>query len=32
MNSFISTDNAWALWSILVGIAALSIYLEQTYA
>ncbi|MZQ96277.1 MAG: DUF819 family protein [Acidaminobacter sp.] len=32
MNSFISADNAWALWSILVGIAALSIYLEQTYA
>ncbi|MDK9712025.1 DUF819 domain-containing protein [Acidaminobacter sp.] len=32
MNSFISADNAWALWSILVGTAALSIYLEQTYA
>ena len=32
MNSFISADNAWALWSILVGIAALSIYLEQTYS
>ena len=31
MNSFISPDNSWALWSILIGIAALSIYLEQTY-
>lgn len=29
--SIISPDNSWALWSILVGIAALSIYLEQTY-
>ena len=27
----ISPENSWALWSILVGIAALSIYLEQTY-
>ncbi|SCZ80287.1 DUF819 family protein [Acidaminobacter hydrogenoformans] len=31
MNSFISADNSWALWSILVGIAALSIFLEQNY-
>lgn len=31
MGSFISPDNTWALWSILIGIAALSIYLEQTY-
>lgn len=31
MNSFISADNSWALWSILVGIAAMSIYLEQNY-
>jgi uncharacterized membrane protein len=31
MNSLISADNAWALWSILVGTAALSIYLEQNY-
>ena len=31
MNTFISADNTWALWSILIGIAAISIYLEQTY-
>ncbi len=31
MSSFISPDNTWALWTILVGIAAISIYLEQTY-
>lgn len=32
MNStLISPENTWALWAILVGIAALSIYLEQTY-
>lgn len=31
MNTLISADNTWALWSILVGIAAISIYLEQTY-
>ncbi|MEA5059848.1 MAG: DUF819 family protein [Candidatus Pelethousia sp.] len=31
MNTLISPDNAWALWTILIGIAALSIYLEQTY-
>ncbi len=29
--TIISPENSWALWSILVGIAALSIYLEQTY-
>lgn len=32
MSTFISPDNTWALWAILVGIAALSIYLEQTYS
>jgi uncharacterized membrane protein len=32
MNTLISADNAWALWSILIGIAALSIYLEQNYS
>lgn len=31
MATFISPDNTWALWSILVGIAAISIHLEQTY-
>lgn len=31
MNSLISPENSWALWSILIGIAALSIYLEQNY-
>ena len=31
MQSFISPENSWALWSILIGIAALSIWLEQTY-
>lgn len=31
MTTLISADNTWALWSILIGIAALSIYLEQTY-
>lgn len=30
--SLISAENTWALWAILIGIAALSIYLEQTYA
>lgn len=30
--SLISPDNTWALWSILIGIAALAIYLEQNYA
>lgn len=31
MNSFISSDNIWALWAILTGWAAFSIYLEQKY-
>lgn len=31
MTTFFSPENSWALWSILVCIAALSIYLEQTY-
>ncbi len=31
MSTLISADNTWALWTILVGIAAISIYLEQTY-
>lgn len=31
MNSFISPDDSWALWTIVVGWAAISIYLEQTY-
>lgn len=29
--SFISADNTWVLWAVMVGIAALSIWLEQTY-
>lgn len=31
MDSFISPDNTWALWAILITIAALAIYLEQRY-
>lgn len=31
MNTLISCDNTWALWAILTGIAAFSIYAEQTY-
>ncbi len=31
MTPLISAENTWALWSILIGIAAISIYLEQTY-
>lgn len=31
MTTLISAENTWALWSILIGIAAFSIYLEQTY-
>jgi uncharacterized membrane protein len=31
MHTLINADNTWALWAILTGIAALSIYLEQTY-
>ena len=30
--TFISPENTWVLWAILTGIAALSIYLEQTYS
>ena len=30
-NSLISADNSWALWTIVVGWAAISIYLEQKY-
>lgn len=29
--TFIKPDDTWALWAILVGWAAVSIYLEQTY-
>jgi len=31
MASLISPENSWALWAILTLIAAISIYLEQTY-
>ena len=31
MSSLISADNTWALWACLVGVAALSIWLEQKY-
>ncbi len=31
MNTFIAADNTWVLWGIMVGIAALSIWLEQNY-
>lgn len=31
MKTLISPDNIWALWAILTGIAALSIWLEQKY-
>lgn len=31
MTSLISPENSWALWAILTLIAAVSIYLEQTY-
>jgi uncharacterized membrane protein len=31
MHTLISADNTWALWAILTGFAALSIYLEQKY-
>ncbi len=31
MNTLISADNTWVLWAIMTGIAALSIWLEQTY-
>ena len=29
--SFISADNTWVLWAVMVGTASLSIWLEQTY-
>jgi uncharacterized membrane protein len=32
MHSLISAENSWALFAILVAIAALAIYLEQRYA
>lgn len=32
MSSFISADNTWALWAIMVAIASGSIILEQKYA
>lgn len=31
MGSLISSENTWALWAIIVGWAAVSIYLEQRY-
>jgi uncharacterized membrane protein len=31
MNSLISPDNHWVIWTILVGMAALTIYLEQKF-
>ncbi|NOY96707.1 MAG: DUF819 domain-containing protein [Chlorobi bacterium] len=31
MNSLISPDDHWAIWTFLVGMAALSLYLEQKY-
>lgn len=31
MDSFISPDNTWALWTILISAAALAIVLEQKY-
>ena len=31
MNTLIHSDNIWALWAILVGVAALSIWLEQRF-
>jgi uncharacterized membrane protein len=31
MDSFISSNDHWVIWSSLVGIATLSIYLEQKY-
>ena len=31
MESLISADNTWVLWAILVGDAALAIWLEQRY-
>ncbi|UXV28291.1 DUF819 family protein [Mammaliicoccus sciuri] len=31
LNAFINKDETWLLWAILVGIAALSIFLKQRY-
>lgn len=31
MNTLISIDNTWALWAVLIGVAAIAIYLEQTF-
>ena len=31
MESFIAPDDHWVIWTSLVGIAALSLYLEQKY-
>ena len=31
MSSLISADNTWVLWGLLVGDAALAIWLEQKY-
>ncbi|WP_352418600.1 DUF819 family protein [Proteiniborus sp.] len=31
MKTLISADNVWALWAVLTGIAAISIWLEQKY-
>ncbi len=31
MNSLISPDDHWVIWTFLVGMAALSIYLEQKF-
>ncbi|MEB7964894.1 DUF819 family protein [Mammaliicoccus sciuri] len=31
LNAFINKDETWLLWGILVGIAAISIFLEQRY-
>lgn len=31
LNAFINKDETWLLWAILVGIAAICIFLEQRY-
>ena len=31
MNTFINANNTWALWTIITGGAAISIFLEQRY-
>ena len=30
-HTLISADNTWALWAIIIGWAAVSIWLEQKY-